>query len=105
MGFIKREIISTVSAAASGRWPDPEQLVCPMCDQKASPQQPAYWRMADGPVPAWSHENNREPLCWVLSDDGARPATPVARKGAGRPAQPASRQRATGTGALARRPA
>jgi hypothetical protein len=65
------------------RWPAPADLVCPVCRRAARPEPPAYWRVADGPRPDWSH-HDREPLCQVIDDAGVRPALPVSRRTARR---------------------
>lgn len=76
--IIRRYVIQAAVAPDERRWPRIDQLICPVCRQPARPEQPAYWRVANGPVPLWSHQD-REPLCPVLTDDGVRPALPVTR--------------------------
>ncbi|WP_214406334.1 hypothetical protein [Pseudonocardia lacus] len=78
MPIDRRFIIGDGSSADERRWPDPNQLVCPVCRKPAQAEPPAYWKVADGPRPDWSHED-REPLCLVPCDDGPRPAVPMAR--------------------------
>jgi hypothetical protein len=91
MPITRREVLGPAPAEADERrWPKPEQLVCPVCRDEVRPEPPAYWRMADGPVPAWSHIN-REPLCWTYTDDGIRPAIPTQRQ----PIEPLTTARAT----------
>ena len=76
MSIIRRVVIGATAEPDERRYARPEQLVCPVCREPARAQQPAYWRVADGQVPAWSHHNG-EPLCPVLTDDGLRPAHPT----------------------------
>jgi hypothetical protein len=91
MSTIRREVLGPVPPAADERrWPKPDQLVCPVCRDDVRPEPPAYWRMADGPVPTWSH-SNREPLCSVFTDDGVHPAIPTQRQ----PTEPLSAPPAT----------
>jgi hypothetical protein len=76
MTISRRIIIGDGANPDEQRWPDPTQLVCPVCRQPVRPEPPAYWRVADGPRPNWSHQD-REPLCSVANDDGVRPTIPV----------------------------
>jgi hypothetical protein len=42
----------------SRRWQDPDQLICPGCDEQVRPEPPGYWRVADGlPAPQFSHQD------------------------------------------------
>ena len=59
------------------RWQDPDQLICPGCNEQVRPEPPGYWRVADGlPVPQFSHQD-ASALC-----PGAdmRPTEPVPAK-------------------------
>ena len=72
---ITRRVITTTTEPDERRYPPPEQLICPVCGEPARPEQPAYWRVADGPVPGWSHPN-REPLCPSSPTTGPVPHNP-----------------------------
>lgn len=59
--IIRRLIIGSTIESDEQRWAKPAQLICPACREPVRAQ-PGYWRMTDGPVPAWSHEDG-EALC------------------------------------------
>lgn len=54
---------------------------------------PGYWKVADGPLPQWSHRDGRA-LCVIRTDDGPRRVGPVRRDPGSRrpgPSAPAHR--------------
>lgn len=89
--IIRRLVIGSALEADEHRWAKPTQLICPVCRESACQQQPAYWRMADGPVPGWSHLNG-DPLCQVWTADGIRPAIPTTRSATERLRSPETRE-------------
>lgn len=89
MPIDRRFVMGDGSGRDEQRWPRRDQLVCPVCRQPARPEPPAYWKVADGPRPSWSH-HDREPLCALPGKDGPRPADPVPRVPPARPATPPS---------------
>lgn len=61
-----------------------EYLVCPECGEFVDCTRPVTWQRAWGPIPAFSHVIDGEPLCPVISTGdgvcGYVPANPVTRR-------------------------
>lgn len=97
---IRRVVIPRASAGERQRWPSVADLCCPVCRRPVRAERPGYWRVADGPVPAWSHRDGRA-LCRIYTDDGARFAQPVRRSALAsqRAARPECTRRPPGQGA------
>jgi hypothetical protein len=75
---IRRVVIPGPSGREERRWQPVENLCCPVCRRAVRARAPGYWKVADGPVPAWSHRDGRA-LCRIRTDDGVRVVDPVPR--------------------------
>jgi hypothetical protein len=80
---IRRVVIPASTGREERRWQSVEDLCCPVCRRSVRAQPPGYWRVADGPVPRWSHRDGRA-LCRIRTDDGIRFVDPVPRSAAAR---------------------
>lgn len=73
-----RVVIPGPSVREERRWQPVDNLCCPVCRRAVQARAPGYWKVADGPVPAWSHRDGQA-LCRIRTDDGIRLVDPVPR--------------------------
>ncbi len=74
----RRDVVPDAADPGRRRWMKIEDLCCPVCRRGVRAKPPGYWKVADGPLPQWSHRDGRA-LCVIRTDDGPRRVGPVRR--------------------------
>lgn len=91
---MRRDVVPGTPEPGRQRWSTVENLCCPVCRRGVRAKPPGYWKVADGPLPQWSHRDGRA-LCEINTDDGPRRTEPMERVGNRRRAESAPVRRRT----------